>query len=269
MKIEKQLGRLPARSDTRALMFARFAEPPAKLPAATKFWDRRTRFPLRSFGNLKYGDCTIAKQAIASMRMERLETKRTPNISDEEVVTTYFDMTNELYGGGDSGAFETDALNNWRDPAKTFKSRNGPMTIDAYTRVNHADQMELRQALWTAGAHGIAICLNLPLAFSNIVPPDPWDIPEGHQPIEDWLPGSWGGHSMFCRDYDAKGIWLCHTWDLPDQLLTWRAAAIYLDEAHVVIDSLDLWRKKPALKKLVDFDGIKKAVNEVSRIKIS
>lgn len=74
---------------------------------------------------------------------------------------------------------------------------------------------------------------------------------------------------MWARDYNEVGIYLTHTWGMEDQLLTWRAAAAYLDEAHLVIDSFDYWRKaKPELKKFLDFDGIKKEVNKVSPTKI-
>ena len=89
-------------------------------------------------------------------------------------------------------------------------------------------------------------------------------------PIGRWLPGSWGGHSMWARDYDEAGIWLVHTWGMRDQRLTWRAAAIYLDEAHLVIDSFDYWRKKkPGADRLIDFKGLRKAVNRVSSRKIA
>lgn len=269
--MEKQLGRLPTKSDTRALMFARFAVEPKVLPKRTHFWPRRASFPIRSFGNRQMGCCTRAKQAIAAMRMERLETRRTPEISDEEVIRVYQDMSNRLYGGGDNGAYETDALSEWRRPELTFKDSKGrALTIDAFLRLNPADHTEVKAALATAKAHGIEICLNLPSAFRDIDPPADWDIPEGEPLIGDWLPGSWGGHSMHARDYDEVGIWLNHTWDIVDQRITWRAAAAYLDEAHFVIDSFDFWRtKKPEAKRLIDFAGIKKAVNHVSSQKIA
>lgn len=267
---DKKLGRLPSVSDTRALMFSRFAAAPRKLPKATNFWSTRSAFPVRTFGNIAWGDCTRAKQAIAAMRMERIETTRTPKITDGEVIRVYRDMSERLYGGGDNGAFETDALSEWRKPPFTFRDTSGrALTIDVFTRINASDHDELRTALWTAGAHGIAICVNLPSAFRSIDPPASWDIPEGIAPIGKWLPGSWGGHSMWARDYDEDGIWLVHTWGLRDQRLTWRAAAIYLDEAHLVIDSFDYWRtKKPKADRFIDFKALRKAVNRVSSQKI-
>jgi hypothetical protein len=266
----KQLGRLPPISDPRALMFSRFAVAPRRLPKETHFWPRRASFPIRTFGNTRYGDCTRAKQAIAAMRMERLETRATPRITDEEVVRVYFDMTERLYGGGDTGAYETHALAEWRKPDQTFRDTRGrALTIDAFTRINHNDHEEVRTAIWAAGAHGIAVCFNLPRAFQRLNPPAPWDVPEGQPVTGVWLPGSWGGHSMWARDYDQHGVWVVHTWGLHDQLVTWRAAALYMDEAHLVIDSLDYWRaKKPRARRFIDFDGIRKAVNRVSSHKL-
>jgi hypothetical protein len=266
-----RLGRLPCKSDPRALIFARFAEPPKTLPMHTDFWPRRVAFPLRSFGNTDYGSCTRSKQAIASMRMERIEQRRTVSIDDAEVVRTYVEMSDRLYGGGDNGAYETDALDCWRRPEYTYRDTKGrSLTIDAYVRLNPYDHEELKSAMFAAGAHGIAVCLNLPLAFSRLDPPADWHIPEGQVPTGEWMPGSWGGHSMWTRDYDEVGMWLVHTWDIPDQRITWRAAAMYLDEAHLVIDSWNYWKtKKPAaLRRLLDLPGIKAAVNRVSSRKI-
>jgi len=262
----KKLGRLPAKSDPRALMFRRFATAPKKLPEATSFWRRRGHFDLRTFGNNTYSDCTRAKQAVAAMRMARIESRRTPVIADEEVIRVYFDMTKRLYGGGDTGAYEQDALSEWRRPASTFRDTSGrALTIDAFTKINHSDQQEIREALFIAGAHGIAACFNLPAAWKTVNPPARWDLPDGHVALGEWMPGSWGGHSMWARDYDRDGLWVVHTWGLSDQLVTWRAVAAYMDEAYVVLDSMDYWRtKKPVASKYLDLVAIKKAVNQVS-----
>ena len=262
------LGRAPTRSDTRALMFAKFVAPPAKIPLKSAFWKKRAPFPNRSFGNLQIGCCTRAKQAVASLRMERIETRSTATITDAEIERVYYAMTGRLYGGGDTGAYETDALSEWRKPELTFTDTKArTLTIDAYLRLNPWDHDELRAAMWTAGAHGIAICLNLPLGFQG--EGGTWDCPDGAL-TGIWTPGSWGGHSMWAFEYEERGIWLDHTWERPPQLLTWRAAARYLDEAHLVIDSMDYWRKKkPVAKKAIDFAGITKAVNAVSSQKLA
>ena len=262
----RMMGRLAPKSDPRALMFSRFGIAPKKLPKATKFWMERTKFEHRTFGNDQYGDCTRASQANGAMRMERLETRRTPHIDDEEVVRVFLDMCKRLYGGDASGAYIMDALDCWRRPEYTFRDTSGrPLTIDAYVRVHPSDQQELRQAIWTAAAHGVLVGLSLPKAFIDAEPPEAWDIPEGQAAIGSWLPGSAGGHAMWARDYDERGVWLVHTWDLPDQLITWRAAALYMDEAYIVIDSIDKWRKQ---KRPIALPALRKAVNEVSSYKL-
>ncbi len=265
----KRCGRLPRTADPRDLQFATFARKPAHLvalPEATRFWAHRASFPRRTFGNDEVGDCTRAKQAAAALRMERLETRRTPGISDEEVRRVYFDMTERLYGGGDSGAYESDALSEWRKPDRTFKDAQGrPLTIDAYMRLSPSNLQQVKQALFLAGAHGIAVCFNLPAAWQTEEPPGDWDLPAGQALTGDWQPGSWGGHSMWARDYDARGLWVVHTWGLPDQRVSWRAVSAYMDEAHVVIDSLDFWRKsKPAAARALDLGGLREAVNDLS-----
>lgn len=274
----KKLGKLPAKSGLRALHLARFATPAKTLPTATKFWPNRRAFPKRSFGNRSYGDCTRASQAIAAMRMERLEVHRTPVITDEEVIRVYKEMTTRRYGAdwindaanADTGGYEEDALADWRNPATTFKDAKGrPLVIDAFLKINHADPYELKNALFTAGAHGIKVCWNLPNAFQQLLPPEAWDIPQGQALTGDWMPGSWGGHSMFARDFDEDGVWIPHQWDEDDQLVTWAAVAAYMDEAHLVIDSMDTWRKMPGIKKVIDLDGIRRAVNHVSAIKVA
>jgi hypothetical protein len=264
-----RLGRLPARSTLKALHARDFFKAGVVPPKATNFWKKRTPFPLRSFGNNQYGCCTRAKQAIAAMRMERLECRVTPKITDDEIIRVYKEMSDRLYGGGDNGAYEVAALNDWRNPDLTFKDTKGrPLTIDAYTRLDPFNHEEVKIALASSGAKGIAICVNLPQAFANVHPPLMWDIPEGVHPTGAYRPGSWGGHSMWARDYDEEGIWLVHTWGIADQKMTWRAAAIYMDEAHMVVDSLNAWRKKKQTAKFLKLTDLRDAVNEVSSIQI-
>jgi hypothetical protein len=270
---EKPLGKLPARGHPKMLQLKSFVpravEPP---PKAFNFWSKRVPFPPRTYGNRQEGCCTRASQANLATRMERLEQRRTINIWDEEIHRVYRDMTARLYGGGDTGAYEIDALNEWRRPDLTFRDESSrPLTIDAYTSINIRDFNEVKYAIWLAGAKGIKLCLNLPLAFSRIDPPDVWDFfDEGllESLTGEWVPGSWGGHSLMADAYNEKGVRLVHTWyDRDDeQILSWRAFAAYCDEAYLVVDSANKWRKKTAgrlnITELVD------AVNQVSSHKI-
>jgi hypothetical protein len=262
----RRLGRLPNRAGRKALFVRDFVSFPSP-PARTHFWTRRAPFEFRSFGNTSYGSCTRSKQANAARRMERIETRHTPEITDEEVIARYVEMSARRYGGGDNGAFEVDALDDWRNPETTIHDVHGrALTIDAYLRLNPFDHHELQGAMAAAGAHGIAICLALPWAFQQ-QNGERWEIPAGQVLTGDWMPGSWGGHSMWAIEYDATGLLLEHTWNRAPQWLSWDAASAYMDEAHLVIDSLDYWRAAKMLPART-LRKIRDAVNDVSTIPI-
>jgi hypothetical protein len=267
----RRLGRLPMKTTRKALLFADFFKY-VTLPASCTYWRTKAPIPTRTYGNTEHGCCTIAKQAVAITRMERQEQRRLVAIEDAEVLRVYYAMSDALYGGGDNGAYEDDALNRWRNPDLTVRDTAGnPYTIDAYLRINAANHRELRAGLALSGPKGIAVCLNLPAVFQRMAPPDPWDVSEVQPLVGEWQPGSWGGHSMWAHGYTAQGIWLDHTWGIDPQLLTWRAAAAYLDEAHLVIDSLDTWRKRAtASSGRVKFSvaAVRDAVNDVSSIQV-
>lgn len=267
--VQRRLGRLPMKTTRKALLFADFFNF-VTLPAKQDYWTKRTQLPLRTFGNIELGNCTRAKQAVAAQRMERLEQRRLIEITDEEIKRVYREMSDRRYGGGDNGAYEDDALSDWRNPELTFRDTAGhPYTIDAYLRVNAANHNELRAALVLSGAKGIAVCLNLPTAFSRIDPPATWDVPKDQPLIGEWMPGSWGGHSVWAHGYTKHGLWLDTTWNLAPNILTWEAAAAYLDEAHLCMDSVNAWRKKSTPKIRKALGDVVDAVNAVSSIPIT
>lgn len=271
----RRLGKLPARQSRRALLFSDFVKY-SRVPNRVSYWHSKPALPKRTFGNDAMGDCTRAKQAYAAMRMERLEQHKTIEITDDEIIRVYVDMSNRLYGGGDNGAYEEDALNEWRKADTTFRDTNGnPYTIDGFLKINHADQNEMRAAMALAQSRGIAICLNLPEAYADLNPPDVWGVPPAGTPLTGkWLPGSWGGHSMWSLgDFDSETVTVDDTWAFGPRKISWDGLAAYCDEAHMVIDSVDIWRKRqarqadptPVTLNVKEFVG---AVNEVSTTKI-
>jgi hypothetical protein len=267
----KCLGRIQPRSDPRTLMLRAFAPAMANPPPTfTHFWTRRANFSNESWGNRAVGDCTLASQCNLFRLFERLERGRTVVINPQEVIDKYFQMTQDLYGGGDTGAYEEDALNRSRSEDTCMRDASGhPLLIDAYVRVDPKDIDAVKWALAMSAGHGIKICFNLPLAWSGIDPPAMWDVPEGQPLTGEWEPGSWGGHSMTAQEYNSTGLLLPSTWEQPPQWVTWRGVAAFADECHVVIDRKDDWLKRPIVKRGgLDLAGIVKAVNKVSRTKI-
>jgi hypothetical protein len=269
----KAMGKKPATANPKLLLLKNFLKD-VPVPASSLYWKNKAPFPGRTYGNTRIGLCTIASQANLAMRMERKEQRKTLNVADDEVQRVYFALSDRLYGGGDNGAFEIDALSNWRHPDRTFRDDKGrPYTIDAFTRINQFDQLEVKRAIHTAGAHGIKVCLNLPMAFMAIDPPNAWDLPEDGRAVHAFEPGSAGGHSLMADGYDKNGVWLVHSWYEGEgveyrQLITWRAFYAYCDEAYMVVDSANSWRKDKKRTKLVDVAGLIDAVNKVSSHKI-
>lgn len=298
---EKQLGGKPARSDPRTLNFARFVQLD-KVPTTHDPWKRRTPFLPRKFGNDVLGDCTRASQALFATRLERVETRRTPQILDAEVERVYFDMTWREYGDGksgaamppewstpggpgDVGAYELDALNAWRRPEQTFRDADGhPVTVEAFAKVNHADLEEVRAAMAVSGKYGVKICFALPRIWRGVDPPAVWDVPRDANGkalplIGDAEGGSWGYHSMYMCAYHGKKATdkprlVCSWYEgfgaIGEQDITWEAVAAYATESYWVIDSVDEWRKRTPTKlaEAVDLSGIVKAVNRTSSHKI-
>lgn len=263
-----RLGKAPMRSDTRMLNLANFLKADIKVPEVFEPWKKRSTFPLRTFGNNEHGCCTRASQALLQMRLERIEGRRTINVTDEELLRVYYEMTAKYYGGGDTGAFEMDALSCWRREDSTFKDVKGrPYTIDAFTRINQFQIDEVKKALFLGQSKGIKVCFNLPLAWSNI-PGGTWDIPEGQPAIGEYLPGSWGGHSTTGVGYNTKGVILLNSWGFKEQLVTWRAYATYSDENYLPVDSVNAWKKNKEINKLIDLSNLKASVNKVSSVQI-
>lgn len=272
---DRRLGRLPSKASRKALMAGDFLSY-FELPASTvEFWTERKPFPIRTFGNTQYGCCTRASQAHMILRMERLEQRRTVDITDAEVIARYKEMIRRRYGSeADNGAYETDALDDWRSVEHTIRDTSGhPYTIDAYLRLNAFDHKELKAGIALSGAKGIKVCLNLPAAWQRIDPPDVWDVPKNQPLIGPWQPGSWGGHSVMMHMYDEIGPWTPDQWGMPDRHMTWEAAAAgMVDEAHMVIDSIDAWRKRAEAQKPIaelNLARVIEAVNDVSSIKIA
>jgi hypothetical protein len=272
----RRLGRLPLKTTRKALLFSDFFSF-VNLPNATNYWTRKKAVAQRTFGNDNYGDCTRAKQAYAAIRMERIEQKRTIDFTDEEVIRVYREMCVRVYGSdADEGAYEDDALNAWRNPDYTFRDTRGrPYTIDAYLRINALNHQEVRAGLALSGPKGIAICINLPAAFQQ---QQRWHVSEGQPLVGEWQPGTWGGHSMWAIDYDVNDLTVDDTWAQGPRRISWPAVAAYVDEAHLVIDSVNAWRKRLSSQTTGKLDkasntrkalgNIVDAVNSVSSITI-
>ena len=266
---ERRLGKSFARSSKKMLLFSNYVKPTLVVPEKYDFWSRRRPIPYHDWGNNTFGCCTIASQGELAEYMERLEERRTITIPKQNIIDTYFAMLKRVYNTTeDAGAYENDALDNWRNSDYTFRDAKGrPLTIDAYTKINHANIAEVKQALFLSGSKGIKCCFALPIAWSRRTD-NVWDIPEGQQPTGEYTPYSWGGHSMTAiAKYDKDWLYLLSSWNMPMGKISWRAFAIYCDEAYSVVDSVNAWKKRLTNREM-NLKALVSDVNCVSETKI-
>lgn len=268
----RELGRLPRKGDERDILSERVFRMlrASEIPERFRPYRPKRPYPREAYHNDTEGNCTRASQAIAAIRLELLEQRRRIAIPASEVTRVYRDMTARLYGGGDTGAYETDALSEWRRPELTFNDAKGrPYTIDAYTRENVADKDAIRGAIVQSAGRILKVCANMPKGWRG---KDVWDAPIRREDFTGpWLPGSWGGHSMTVAAndegvvYDGDGLYI-QTWDDAPRLVTWPAFFAYFDEAHRVVDSVNAWKRR--LGKEMNAKVLIAAVNERSSHKI-
>ena len=265
----RKLGKLEVKGHMNQLVFRDYIKTTADVPEVFNFWGKRKPFPYYDTGNSDMGNCTRASQALLAQHMERLEQRKTIQISRDEIVRVYVEMSDRLYGGGDNGAYEIDALNCWRNADYTFRDyKNRPVTIQAYARINHFNIAEVKKALFLSGAKGIKVCFDLPIAWAWVTN-HVWDIPDGQRATGQYQVGSWGGHSCMAKAvYTKEGLFIPSTWNEPDYFMTWRAFATYASEAYLVVDDVNVWKKRVD-NKVLNLKALVSDVNNISDVKIN
>lgn len=236
-----KLGKQSYRHDDRTLAMADFLEAPY-VPDHFDFDHDRAKFPVHVWGNDAYGDCVIAGQANCLLRLERVETKRTlKTLTDEVAISRYKRLTGCVSPGdkNDTGLVVLDALSDWRHHGWQLQNT---YTIDAYGEIDPMDLAALRAGCFLLG--GIHFGLALPITARDQIGKNlPWDVVAGAG--GDAAPGSWGGHLVYSKQY-SSGKFACLTWG-HNQMITDAFIQKYADEAWVVVDSLDHWRKNDHL----------------------
>lgn len=251
-----KLGAVTGKRDAKLVTLDPFIkEDMVQAPASYDFDKGRKAFPSRMWGNNAFGDCEVAGRANYALRLERVETRATPDIEDDDVITEYKLMTGCESPGdnNDTGLTTPDNLNKWRhgwEITKAWKHGATPATrtynIFAYGFVTPSNHDLVRLATYLF--HGIIIGANLPVAAQTQFETNQvWDV------VNDSTgePGSWGGHCMYGKAYDKDHM----------KLLTWQREVIvtnawwneYVDESYCVIDAHDVWRNS---KHVFDIDAL-------------
>jgi len=221
------LGRQPSRRDPRNLLLARYLDEATVLPtvpAATDYSAKVTAWGMMENDSL--GDCTCAAAGHLTQAWTA-ETGHETDPPDSAVARFYWETgdppaaTGQPGGPTDTGRVETDVLNYWR------RHSLGGHRISAYAACDVKRPDLLRAGLYLFG--GLYLGLELPLSAQT---QHVWDL-VGDGRTGPSQPGSWGGHAVAAVAYDAGGLTVV-TWGALMRM-TWRFAAVYLDEAYAVL----------------------------------
>ena len=243
-----RLGKLEYRHDPRTLRMAMALAPApsVKIPLTFNTDKGRKAFPVSAFGNDQWGNCVIVGRTNHTLRLERIETRNTPNIATPDVIAEYKAECKRQFGRApqfagdpdDNGLFVLEAIKDWRNEgweilptARSTKKRKN--SIAAYGEIDPKDRAEIRAAIYLL--RGVQMGLWLPeSAAHQWSRNEPWDSVPTDSP--EARPGSWGGHLVYCKSYDEGGV-TCITWGR-EVYMTNAFIERYCDECWAVVDDL-------------------------------
>jgi hypothetical protein len=232
-----KLGKQDHKHDPKTLMMSDFITVPV-LPTSYNFDKHRAPFPERMWGNDAYGDCVIAAESNALLRMERVEQRRTIALSDKDAVARYQSLTGCKSPGdaNDEGLVMLDTMSDWRNNGykRTAERPHHTFNIAAYGELDPADEHQLKAAIYLL--KGIHFGFALPRTAQAQTDKGYWDVV--NEPGNE--PGSWGGHCVHCCQYD-EGNFYVRTWEMVVRV-TIQFVKRYCDEVWAVVDDLDAWR---------------------------
>jgi hypothetical protein len=216
-----RFGKNPPKQDYRTLrlqnyLTAALAPPPVSYDVLAQVYknldtsDPTALFPMD--GNDSLGDCTIAGVAHAITVYRGLAGTEKGIMTKQAVVKLYMHLT----GGLDTGLYEIDVLNYWRQ-----KAIDGDKIL-AYVSIDKNNHTHIQQAIQLFGGVylGFQVQQNCVQEFNN------------HQP---WTPGplTSDGHAVFAVGYDATGLTVL-TWG-NTQKATWAWWDECVDEAYAIL----------------------------------
>lgn len=244
-----RLGKKDYHPDPRTARLGQMLAPPPSLTIPEKYdFDKaRSAFPISAWGNDQWGCCVIAGRANHMLRLERIERRRTLALTPPDVVAEYKAECLRQMGvapvsagdSNDNGLYVIEAIKDWRGagwPVMLTRRSKNPTTqkVAAYGEINKADRSEIRAAIFLL--HGVQMGLSLPnTAARQLTNGQAWSVEPGNDPATQR--GSWGGHLVYCKRFDAGGIY-CMTWGR-EVYMTNEFVERYCDECWAVVDDLD------------------------------
>jgi len=220
---QMKLGKLPVKYDARTLKLSKYLlEPP---PPPPQFSCQSKVADWGMMLNDELGDCTCA--AAGHMVQQWTTYASTEKIiPDNQILKAYMQVSGYVPGepNTDNGAVVLDVLKLWR------KKGIGGHKILAYAALKPGNLLELKQAISIFG--NVYLGIELPVSAQD--QNECWAVPS-KGPIQDGLPGSWGGHAIPAVMYDDVAIGII-TWG---QLmyLTPQFYRTYVTEAYAVLSN--------------------------------
>jgi hypothetical protein len=228
-----KLGKAPAKSDARtppvmALINQAKIQVPMEKDRSTKIAD--TKWGM--LGNDDYGDCDWAGYAHALMLMGAVENKPW-HTSTSTVVAAYLQYSNQQ----DTGTVMLDALNLRR---KYQWANFGAPMLEAYAGIS----LGSGTAKSIAASTYVCSCALLGIALPEVLQRTPynWDVQPPARLINEWAPGSWGGHAVPNISYNLlTGKFKVISWD-HEVPVSQRFLECYTDEGYAPLHPF--WRNR-------------------------
>jgi len=228
-----KLGKGEPKTDKKTIVLTDFVDSTVQVPVSFNFDKHRRPFPAKEWGNDEYGDCVDAGQANQLLRLERVETRRTIKLTNDDVIRRYKQQTGTQFPGDehDNGLIMLDTLREWRAGWK-FDGR--VYKIAAFGKVPLHNPQLLRLCCFLF--NGLQLGFDLPLSARTDTRNGVWVTTTG----EGSTPGSWGGHAVYTKRFDANNIYVLSWGD--EIRVSNEFMEKYADEVWAVIDDFDPWR---------------------------
>jgi len=243
-----KLGKLKTVRDARTLRFRDVLRALLATPRQYDFDLAHRGIPIPVFANDRYHNSVMAARAHQTLRFELLEADKNSNISDQDVMQTYFAET----GGGDVGLDPLMSLKAWCKKGWTAAGIHS--FIRAFAEIDPRMHEQIRQAIYME--LGVGMALELPLsAQAQVQAGRPWDVVTGG---DSTGPGSWGGHYVPLCGYTVTGP-VCVTWGRKQQM-TWAFVDRYCDAVYAILGIKNNVKSAAVL----DFQKLDKLLREAS-----
>ena len=216
-------GKLPAKTDPRALNFSTFFDSTKICDVPTELnWGIKKTTPWGMMNNWTLSDCTCAA-AGHMIECWTANASKEHIIDDKAIMDIFIALSgyDPITGKNDNPIYLSDALKYWR------KNGVGSHKIKAYATVNYKNHDLVRATIYLFGGVYVGFCLPKTIKGQEV-----WEVMPGGF-MGDNAPGSFGGHAVNVIAYDETHL-TCISWGKIKKM-TWEFWDAYCDELYAII----------------------------------